>query len=61
MNKGAGRQNGRNDNLGTEGRKRNEKKWGQSKRSLGQHYVHQHLHYKHPRRKREIERAQENI
>ena len=38
-------------------RKKNEKKEGQFKRSLGQHSTHQHLHYRGPRRRKERERA----
>ena len=32
---------------------KNEKKWEQFKRPMGQHSLHQHLHYKGPRRRRE--------
>ena len=53
MDKWPGGQNGGNHCHRTEYRKKNEKKWRQPKRPLGQNEMHQHSHYKGPRRRRE--------
>ena len=61
MVKWQGRQNNRDHYDGKEQREKNEKKWEQLQKSLGQPQTQQHSHYWGPRRRREREGAWGNI